>query len=78
MRCVNAGWRSAASNLPRRRPGKNSRKHRAAQNTGVVLFYSRILRRADAVKREVSRKQTSAEIIGDSPGGVHPLTIRTG
>jgi hypothetical protein len=40
-------------NLPRRRPGKNSRKHRAAPNAGVVLFYSRVFHRAGTVKREV-------------------------
>ncbi len=40
-------------NLPRRWPGKNPRKHRAAPNAGVVLFYSRIFHRAGVVEREV-------------------------
>ena len=39
--------------LPRRRPGKNASKNRAAPDAGVVLFESRVLHRADTVEREV-------------------------
>jgi len=51
-----AGFQQRPS-LPRWRSGKDSRKHPAASNAGVVLFHSRIFHRAGAVKREVVVRQ---------------------
>jgi hypothetical protein len=51
-------------NLPRRWPGKNPRKHRAASNAGVVLFYSRFFRRAGTVKREVLMRKLFRRLAG--------------
>ncbi|MGF6902573.1 hypothetical protein P3T22_003851 [Paraburkholderia sp. GAS348] len=50
--------------LPRWRPGKDSRKHRAASNAGVVLFHSRIFHRAGAVEREVLVRKLIRRLAG--------------
>ena len=49
-------------NPPRRRPGENACKYRAAPNAGVVRFDSRIFHRADAVEREVLVRRLSSRL----------------
>jgi hypothetical protein len=46
-------------NLAHWRPDKNPRKHRAAPNAGVVLFYPGIFHRAGAVEGKVLMRRLS-------------------